>query len=145
MAGSRSLARAARLDRLGRSSQTVRRPFTAGTFAGRVSVPSALDDPMLWRSARLAALERAGRRYKIVSTSSDASAWQAAALAGLAVFVSLPDEVPEGLRPARPDDGLPELPEANLLLLKAREPRQPVTDALYAHIIEGFEVKTDVP
>jgi DNA-binding transcriptional LysR family regulator len=98
----------------------------------------------LWRSAALAALERAGRRYKIVSTSSDASTWHAAALAGLAVFVSLPDEIPEGLRPARPDDRLPELPEANLLLLKGREPRQPVTDALYAHILESFEVKTEV-
>ena len=32
--------------------------------------------------------------------------------------VSLPDEVPDGLRPARPDDRLPELPEVNLLLLK---------------------------
>jgi hypothetical protein len=36
------------------------------------------------------------------------------------------------------------LPEVNLLLLKAREPRQPVTDALYAHILEAFEVRTDV-
>jgi DNA-binding transcriptional LysR family regulator len=98
----------------------------------------------LWRSAALAALQRAGRRYKIVSTSSDAAAWHAAARAGLAVTVSLLDEVPEGLRPARPDDRLPELPEVNLLLLKAREPRQPVTDALYAHILEAFEVKIDL-
>ena len=98
----------------------------------------------LWRSAALAALERAARRYKIVSTSSDAAAWHAAARAGLAVTVSLPDEVPEGLRPARPDDRLPELPEVNLLLLKAREPREPVTDALYAHILEAFEVKIDL-
>jgi DNA-binding transcriptional LysR family regulator len=97
----------------------------------------------LWRSAALAALERAGRRYKIVSTSSGGSAWHAAALAGLAIFVWLPDEVPEGLRPARPDDRLPELPEANLLLLKAREPRQPVTDALYAHILDSFEVRSN--
>jgi hypothetical protein len=58
--------------------------------------------------------------------------------------VSLPDEVPDGLWPARPDDRLPELHEANLLLLKARELRQPVTDALYAHILEAFEVKADV-
>jgi DNA-binding transcriptional LysR family regulator len=98
----------------------------------------------LWRSAALAALERAGRRYKIVSTSSDSAAWYAAAHAGLAVTVSLPDEIPDGLRPARPDDRLPELPEVNLLLLKAREPRQPVTDVLYAHILETFEVKIDL-
>jgi hypothetical protein len=52
----------------------------------------------LWRSAALAALERAGRRYKIVSTSSDSAAWYAAAQAGLAVTVSLPEEVPDGLQ-----------------------------------------------
>ena len=98
----------------------------------------------VWRSAALAALERAGRRYKVVTTSSDASAWYAAGLAGLAVFVSLPDDVPEGLRAARPDDGLPELPDTNVLLLKAREPRQPATDKLYAHILDAFEVKVDV-
>jgi DNA-binding transcriptional LysR family regulator len=61
----------------------------------------------LWRSAAIGALDRAGRRYKIVSTSSDAAAWYAAAQAGLAVTVSLPDEVPNGLRPARPDDRHP--------------------------------------
>jgi hypothetical protein len=65
------------------------------------------------------------------------------ARAGLAVTVSLPEEVPDGLRPAQPDDRLPELPEVNLLLLKAREPRQPVTDVLYKHILETFGVKTD--
>jgi DNA-binding transcriptional LysR family regulator len=97
----------------------------------------------LWRSAAVSALERAGRRYKIVSTSSDSAARYAAAQAGLAVTVSLPDEVPDRLRPARPDDRLPELPDVNLLLLKAREPRQPITDVLYAHILETFEVRID--
>ena len=95
----------------------------------------------LWRSAAISALERAGRRHKIVTTSSDSAAWYAAAQAGLAVTVSLPDEIPSGLRAARPDDRLPELPEVNLLLLKSREPRQPVTDVLYARILETFEVK----
>jgi len=92
----------------------------------------------LWRSAAVAALERAGRRYKIVSTSSDSAVWFAAARAGLAVTISLPDEIPDDLRRARPDDRLPELPDVSLLLLKAREPRQPITDALYDRILETF-------
>ena len=53
------------------------------------------------------------------------------------------EQLLDGLRPAQPDDRLPELPDVNLLLLKAREPRQPVTDVLYAHILETFEVKID--
>ncbi len=36
---------------------------------------------------------------------------------------------------------MPELPEMRLMLLKAREPRQPVTNSLFDHIIETFEVK----
>jgi DNA-binding transcriptional LysR family regulator len=92
----------------------------------------------LWRATALGALERAGRRYLIVSTSSDTAAWFAAVRAGLAVAVSLPDELPPDLRPAQPHDGLPALPEVSLLLLKAREPRQPVTDALSAIILETF-------
>jgi DNA-binding transcriptional LysR family regulator len=98
-------------------------------------------DECIWRGSSIRALERAGRRYKIVSTSSTITAQQAAVQAGLAVTVALPNALPEGLRAARPGDGLPELPEVNLLLLKAREPRQPVTDALFDHIIETFEVK----
>jgi NAD(P)-dependent dehydrogenase (short-subunit alcohol dehydrogenase family) len=47
-----------------------------------------------------------------------------------------------GLRPARPDDRLPELPDVNLQLLKAREPRQPVTDVLCAHVLKPLEVKS---
>ena len=67
---------------------------------------------------------------------------QAAVQAGqAAVTVSLPFDLQEGVRPARPEDGLPELPEVSLLLLKARELRQPVTDALHASILDSFEVK----
>jgi hypothetical protein len=53
----------------------------------------------------------------------------------------LPFALPDGLRAARREDGLPELPEVSLLLLKARAPRQPTTDALHAHIIESFDAK----
>jgi len=94
-----------------------------------------------WRSAALQALAHTGRRCKIVSTSSTLPGIYAPVVGGLAVTVAPADELPAGLRPTRPDEGLPELPETSLLLLKGREPRQPLTDALYRHIIETFDAK----
>jgi DNA-binding transcriptional LysR family regulator len=98
-------------------------------------------DECIWRRSALRALERAGRRYAIVSTSGSITAQQAAALAGIAVTVATISGLPEGLRPTRPDEGLPELPEVSLLLLRARDPRQPATDALHEHIVQSFGVK----
>jgi hypothetical protein len=91
--------------------------------------------------------EHAGRRYRIVSTSASVTGQQTAVQAGLAVTVAIPHGLPEGLRATDDSEGLPELPEVSLLLLKAREPRQPVTDALFAHIIDTFDAKLhpDVP
>jgi len=92
----------------------------------------------IWRDSALRALERAGRRYKIVSTSATVPGLHDAVVAGLAVTVMPANGLPEGLRATRPDEGLPELPEVSLLLLKARKPRQPLTDDLAAHIVEAF-------
>jgi DNA-binding transcriptional LysR family regulator len=98
-----------------------------------------------WRGAALQTLARAGRRCKIVSTSTTLPGIYAPVVAGLAVTVAPADELPTGLRPTRPDEGLPELPETSLLLLKARDPRQPLTDALAAHIAEAFDGKGRAP
>jgi hypothetical protein len=38
----------------------------------------------------------------------------------------------------RPEEGLPRLPDFGILLLKAKRPHQPVTDALATHIEESF-------
>jgi DNA-binding transcriptional LysR family regulator len=94
-------------------------------------------DECIWRGAALRALEHAGRSYRIVSTSASITGQQTAVQAGLAVTVAIPHGLPEGLRATNDSEGLPELPEVSLLLLKAREPRQPVTDALFAHIIDN--------
>ena len=59
-------------------------------------------------------------------------------LAGLAVTVSTLSWLPDGLRAMRPEEGLPRLPDFGILLLKAKRPLQPVTDALAAHIEESF-------
>jgi DNA-binding transcriptional LysR family regulator len=95
-----------------------------------------------WADAAVHALEQSGRRYRIAYTSASQIGTHAPVVAGLAVTVSTLSWLPEGLRPVRPDEGLPKLPEFAILMLKAKLPRQPVTDALEAHIRQGFRVGT---
>ncbi|SJM32768.1 Bacterial regulatory protein LysR, HTH motif:LysR substrate binding domain (fragment) [Mesorhizobium delmotii] len=93
----------------------------------------------MWRGTALRALERAGRRYKIVSTATTVEGQQAAALAGLAVVILPEATLVPGLRAVGSDEGLPDLPETAVLLVKAREPRQPETDTLATVIMDTFE------
>ena len=78
----------------------------------------------------------------IAYTSASQIGTHAPVLAGLAVTVSTLSWLPEGLRAMRPEEGLPELPEFGILLLKGKRPLQPVTDALAAHIEESFALDT---
>ena len=95
-----------------------------------------------WADAAVRALEQSGRRYRIAYTSASQIGTHAPVVAGLAVTVSTLSWLPEGLRPVRPDEGLPKLAEFGILMLKAKLPRQPVTDALEAHIRQGFRMGT---
>jgi len=91
----------------------------------------------LWRGMALRTLDHAGRRHRIAATSSTTAGQLALALSGLAVAAGLTSsELPAGLRRVGPDEGMPELPEVALLMLRAREPRQPMTDILAACIRE---------
>jgi len=99
--------------------------------------PAWLDECQ-WRGAAIRALDNAGRRYKIVSTSPNLASQQASVQAGLAVMVSTVPRLPKGLRPCTQSDGLPELPETRVLLLKAKDPRQPLTDQFAAHLVDAF-------
>ena len=93
----------------------------------------------LWRGMAIRALERSGRKYRIVSTSGTTAGQLAAVQAGLAITGSLAtDRLPQGLRAVRADEGLPELPETSFLMLKAKEAHQPVTDMLAAEIQDLF-------
>lgn len=90
-----------------------------------------------WRAAALTALESAGRRYRVAYLSGTQAGTHAPVVAGLAITVSALAGLPEGLRAMRPEEGMPKLPQFGILLLKARSPHQPVTDALAAHIEES--------
>lgn len=108
-------------------------------------LPIATAPTDCWGSAALDALLRAGRRWRVAYSSTSQVGTHAPVLAGLAVTVSTLSWVPEGLRVVRPDEGLPPLPDFGILLLKGRNPRQPVTDLLAAHITEAFQAEQSRP
>jgi DNA-binding transcriptional LysR family regulator len=95
-----------------------------------------------WRGAAVRALERAGLPYRIAYTSATQTGTIAPVMAGLAVTVSTISWMPEGLRTLRPDEGLPPLPEFGIMLVKAHEPAQPVTDVLATYIADTFRLET---
>lgn len=95
-----------------------------------------------WRAAATAALEHAGRRYRVAYSSATQIGTHAPVMAGLAVTISTISWLPEGLRRVRPEEGLPPLPDFGILLLQAHEPRQPVTDALARYIADTFRAET---
>ncbi len=89
-------------------------------------------------------MEKAGLRYRVAYRSATQTGTLAPALAGLAVAVGPASWLPPGLRALGPGEGLPPLPDYGVLLLKGRQPQQPVTDALAAHIAEAFAAR-DLP
>jgi DNA-binding transcriptional LysR family regulator len=91
-----------------------------------------------WRAATLQSLEQAGRRWRVAYSSATLAGTIAPVLAGLAVSVATDAWLPEGLRVMRADEGLPELPDTAIFLVKSRSARQPVTDVLAAHITDTF-------
>lgn len=95
----------------------------------------------LSRGNALRTLEKAGKTYRIVNSSTTTSGQFAAVAAGLAVAASIAVwALPPGLRAVRDDEGLPPLPDAGYLMLKARDPRQPLTDMLAGQISEVFNL-----
>jgi DNA-binding transcriptional LysR family regulator len=100
-------------------------------------------DGCSWRSAAINALDQAGLRYRIAYSSATQIGTHAPVMAGLAVTISTISWLPEGLRLVRPDEGLPSLPDYGILLMQARAPRQPVTDALARYITDTFRTETN--
>ena len=91
-----------------------------------------------WRRSVLAALEKAGRRYRVAYTSASLTGTHTPVMAGLAVTVSNVTWVPDGLR-LLPAGELPPLPNSAINLLRGRKEGQPVTEALATHIATTFE------
>ncbi|WP_439599044.1 LysR family transcriptional regulator [Falsiroseomonas sp.] len=92
-----------------------------------------------WREAALAALRGAGRSYRVTYNSATQTGCFTVALAGLAITVSTPTTLPQGLAWLGEAEGLPPLPDMGILLLRHEAALGvPAVDALAEHIAEGF-------
>jgi DNA-binding transcriptional LysR family regulator len=92
-----------------------------------------------WRTAAMAALAREGRQSRVTYTSATQTGCFTVALAGLALTVSTPTQLPEGLAWLGEAEGLPALPNIGILLLRnPAAAANPASQALAAHIEEGF-------
>jgi DNA-binding transcriptional LysR family regulator len=91
-----------------------------------------------WANAAMAALEKAGRRYRVAYISASQLGTHVPVVAGLAITVSTLSWLPDGLRPLGADEGLPPLPDFGIMMIKAPDAAQPVTDALAEHIDASF-------
>jgi DNA-binding transcriptional LysR family regulator len=93
--------------------------------------------PSISRAVALEALERAGRSWRIVCTSSSFSGLNAAALAGLGVTVQPDGFAPAGLAPLPPSPSLPELGHIEFALAGSGRTLRGPADALATAILEN--------
>jgi len=92
-----------------------------------------------WRRAALTALREAGHRARVTYNSATQTGCFTVALAGLALTVSTPTALPEGLAWMGEAEGLPPLPQMGIMLL--RSPAMlgdPAGETLGMYIEEGF-------
>lgn len=98
-------------------------------------VPLALfDRACWWRERALAALDAAGRRYRVSCTSESATGVVAAIEAGIAVGLVGQSMWRDTLRPLGPETGFPDMPESLLVLDCRADPGSPVVRAMGAAI-----------
>ncbi|HZH26500.1 MAG TPA: LysR substrate-binding domain-containing protein [Azospirillaceae bacterium] len=94
-------------------------------------------DACLFRPHMTAALESAGRRWRVAFTSGSHSGVLSAVACGLGLSALAHGTVPSGLRILGPADGLPPLPAVELELLEAR-PLSPAGRRLAAHLMAAL-------
>ncbi len=93
--------------------------------------------PSISRAIALETLERAGRSWRIVCTSSSFSGLNAAALAGLGVTVQADGFAPPGLDPLPPSPALPQLGQIEFVLAGPGRTLRGPADALATAILDN--------
>ena len=86
------------------------------------------------------ALDTRGKPYRIAYTSPSLAAIMAVVTAGLAVTAQLRSLIPADMRILGPAEQLPELPLANVMLLRNASTQSTVTESLAEFISEGFRL-----
>ncbi|HUF44699.1 MAG TPA: LysR substrate-binding domain-containing protein [Aestuariivirgaceae bacterium] len=91
-----------------------------------------------WRDAAIAALEQAGRSYRIAFTSESVAGVRAAVAAGLGVAVLARGSLGPEMRALTPADGLPALAPSRLVLLTGPRAAAPPVAAMATAIRASF-------
>ncbi len=104
-------------------------------------LPLALSKPpCMWRSAAIEALTDAGRKYRVLYQSANATATAAAVLAGLALSVLAESALRPGMRVLGEADGFPHLPACQIGLVRSwNRPASAIVDALAEHIVSSLD------
>jgi DNA-binding transcriptional LysR family regulator len=101
--------------------------------------PPWMDD-CFWRSAALRALHQAGRAYRVIAVSDTMAVNFASVREGRAITISVDAMLPEGVRAVSEEEGLPPLPDTRVVMLKAQNAPQPLTDAVGKMIMANFSI-----
>ncbi|NDV86118.1 LysR family transcriptional regulator [Aurantimonas aggregata] len=102
-------------------------------------LPLALGRPdCVWRTQGCAALDRIGRRYKVLFTSWSAQIVTSAVLSGLAVSVLPECALRPGMRILGEYDDFPTLMDTEIGVIRSRSADSPVVSALVEHIRESL-------
>jgi DNA-binding transcriptional LysR family regulator len=95
-------------------------------------------EPCPYREAAMAALALAGRSHRIAMVCSSTGGLAAAAHSGFAATVMPASQMESGLCRIKPEQGLPDLPEVEFMLIERTESRTPLltelADAIIARI-----------
>jgi len=103
-------------------------------------LPLALGRPQCnWRGAAILALDTVGRRHRIVFTSWNATVVGQAVVEGLAVSVLPESALRPGMRVLRAEDGFPDLPYAEIAVMKPPGSAQPAVTALERHVVAALD------
>ena len=84
-------------------------------------------------------MEKVGRPYRILYSSSNAGAVAAAVLAGLAVSVLPESGLRPGMRVLTAAEGFPELPTCRIGLVRNAHEGSTLADALAEHIVSSLD------
>jgi DNA-binding transcriptional LysR family regulator len=103
-------------------------------------LPLALGRPTCsWRRIASERIEKLGRPYRVLYSSSNAGAVAAAVLAGLAVSVLPESGLRPGMRVLTAAEGFPELPSCRIGLVRSAHESSTLADALAEHIISSLD------
>ncbi len=129
-----------------RASETFRRERLLWVTSNRHSthledrLPLALGRPTCsWRRIAIERMEKVGRPFFVLYSSSNAGAVSAAVLAGLAVSVLPESGLRPGMRVLTAAEGFPELPSCRIGLVRNAHESSTLADALAEHIVSSLD------